>query len=125
MSLTTYAPKHPSAFSISDENVKRILNENYTSHHKEKELCRKEKVIDKQYGNVAVYDLQSALQLLKGLTLSFCYKSKINCWNLTVNDFKAKHGLKLKKNEDRMKLEYVFYYIQKIVQESNITKDLK
>lgn len=78
------------SFLNSDENERNDLNEIYTLHLEEKELCRKEKDLDKQKCNIAVYDLQAVLSLPKGFSSSFYYKSKINCYNFTISNLKAK-----------------------------------
>lgn len=79
------------SFLNADDNEKKVLNKAYTIHQEEKELCRKEKNLDKNRCYTAVYDLQAVLQLPKGFSSSFYYKSKINCFNFTISDLKAKN----------------------------------
>ncbi|XP_045453588.1 uncharacterized protein LOC123662839 [Melitaea cinxia] len=70
----------------------------YKLHLKEKTLSREEKDADmkllKELGHnnliVAIYDLQAVLPVPIGNSSAFFYKSKLNCYNFTVTDFKEK-----------------------------------
>lgn len=79
---------------VSYENAEGTAKENlkpkYLKHLEEKEESRREKERDK--GNispdnvVAVYDLQAVLQLPRGNTSVFYYRSKLNNLNLTISE---------------------------------------
>lgn len=95
--ISFYVPKKDQcdlceSFKNADEECKKTLVESYNQHQEEKVLSRKEKDVDKNKPNVAVYDLQAVMPLPKGMASSFYYKSKINCYNFTVSDLYAKHA---------------------------------
>ncbi|CAH2094970.1 unnamed protein product [Euphydryas editha] len=80
-------------FCVRYENAqgkaKEDLEVEYVKHIEEKELSRKEKDADKINAGpniiVAVYDLQAILQIPRGNTSIFYYKSKLNTFNLTIS----------------------------------------
>ncbi|CAG4946315.1 unnamed protein product [Parnassius apollo] len=80
-------------YKNSDSEEKRNLSQEYEQHQKEKVLARNEKDNDKSRADgtiVAVYDLQAVLQIPKGQISLFFYKSRINCFNFTISDLRAK-----------------------------------
>lgn len=80
-------------FKNTDEEGKRKLAQEYEQHLTEKNLARTEKENDKNRTDgtiTAVYDLQAVLQIPKGQVSLFFYKSRINCFNFTVSDLRAK-----------------------------------
>lgn len=83
-------------YKNSNEEEKSKLIQEYEEHLKEKDLARTEKENDKNRTDgpiVAVYDLQAVLQLPKGQISLFFYKSRINCFNFTISDLRAKDVL--------------------------------
>lgn len=74
----------------SNADQKKDIEEKYNTHLEEKNCSRLEKMNDRMKVNknfrVAVYDLEAVLQCPKGDTSSFYYKSKLNCYNLTVTE---------------------------------------
>ncbi|CAG4989653.1 unnamed protein product [Colias eurytheme] len=70
-------------------SAKENLEVEYLKHIEEKELSRKEKDADKTNVGpdniVAIYDLQAVLQLPRGNTSIFYYKSKLNTLNFTIS----------------------------------------
>lgn len=74
-------------YSATDKEKNK---EQYEKHHEEKELGRKEKDQDKKKDTnfiVASFDLQAVLPAPIGQASIFYYKSKLNCYNLTVSIF--------------------------------------
>ncbi|XP_022818610.1 uncharacterized protein LOC111351076 isoform X1 [Spodoptera litura] len=74
---------------------KEKLESNYTEHCRQKLLSRMEKKTDIELSRnrdsneiVAIYDLQAVMPVPVGESSSFYYKSKLNCFNLTVTDIK-------------------------------------
>lgn len=82
------------AYENADEEGKKLLQEEYDAHHKEKQLSRQEKEEDKakitKLYQVACFDLQAVLPVPRGEVSSFYYKSKLSTYNFTVSEFKKK-----------------------------------
>lgn len=94
-----FAPKKDqcdlcASYNNSNAEEKFVLEENYKSHIEEKNFSRVEKLNDRKKVNkntrVAVYDLEAVLQCPKGDISSFYYKSKLNCYNLTITELANK-----------------------------------
>lgn len=74
-------------YANSPEEGKKLLQERYDTHLKEKNLSRLEREKDKETKNhVITYDLQAALPCPAGKASSFYYISKLNVYNLTFAD---------------------------------------
>lgn len=80
------------AYKNATATEKENLESAYQLHQTEKKLSRDEKVRDKktacEVGSnmvVATYDLQAVLPVPVGQTSAFFYKSRLNCYNLTVS----------------------------------------
>lgn len=94
-------------YEQASTNRKIELQQKYEVHLKQKDLCRKEKRLDRQNiddTNICVvYDLQAVMQCPTGETSSFFYKSKLNCFNFTIVELMLKKSEKVnkrKKNAD-------------------------
>ncbi|CAH2102446.1 unnamed protein product [Euphydryas editha] len=78
------------SYENAEGTAKENLKPKYLKHLEEKEESRREKERDKgnisQDNVVAVYDLQAVLQLPRGNTSVFYYKSKLNNLNLTISE---------------------------------------
>lgn len=94
-----FAPKKDqcdlcTSYINSNAEQKIVLEESYKRHIEEKNYSRVEKLNDRKKVNknnrVAVYDLEAVLQCPKGDTSSFYYKSKLNCYNLTITELANK-----------------------------------
>ncbi|XP_074039657.1 uncharacterized protein isoform X2 [Leptinotarsa decemlineata] len=70
-------------------DTKKDLEVQYLKHIEEKDLSRIEKDADKKTSGpnkiIAIYDLQAVLQVPRGNTSIFYYKSKLNTLNFTVS----------------------------------------
>lgn len=78
------------SYQNSSDVQKKEFEVKYLSHIDEKDLSRIDKQNDRKNVDnnfkVAVYDLEAVLQCPKGNTSSFYYKSKLNCYNLTITE---------------------------------------
>lgn len=71
-------------------DTKKDLEVQFSKHIEEKDLSRLEKDADKKSAAgpnkmIAIYDLQAVLQLPRGNTSVFYYKSKLNTLKFTVS----------------------------------------
>lgn len=85
-----------SSYNNAKEGEKEVIQEKYDDHLKEKVLSRIEKEEDKNKAKesegkiiVATYDLQAVLPAPRGDISTFYYKSKINSYNLTINELQS------------------------------------
>ncbi|XP_072389593.1 uncharacterized protein [Diabrotica undecimpunctata] len=78
------------SYNNSNADQKKNLEEKYQTHIKEKNYSRIEKFNDRREINknikVVVFDLEAVLQCPRGNSSSFYYKSKLNCYNLTLTE---------------------------------------
>lgn len=97
--LGFFAPKKDqcdlcTSYYNSNAEQKIILEEKFKTHIEEKNSSRVEKLNDRNKINknfrVAVYDLEAVLQCPKGDISAFYYKSKLNCYNLTITELANK-----------------------------------
>lgn len=85
-------------FKNLSEAEKEIQGDKYSSHLKEKELSRTEKLKDVEESRssettiVACFDLQAVIQLPCGEISTFFYKRKLNCFNFTIYNITSKKG---------------------------------
>lgn len=107
-----YVPKKDqcdlcTSFANSNADGKKGLEEQYNTHLKEKTYSRDDKKNDRirieKNLRVAVYDLQAVMQCPRGNSSGFYYKSKLNCFNLTVTE--------LKKKDSKVAYENVHCYV--------------
>ncbi|RVE39906.1 hypothetical protein evm_015444 [Chilo suppressalis] len=81
-------------FVVDRNAIRKAIEEKYDTHIKEKNYSRIEKHNDRNNINknsrVAVYDLEAVLQCPRGDSSCFYYKSKLNCYNLTVTELTPK-----------------------------------
>lgn len=81
-------------YENADVTEKQGLQATYDTHQKEKRLSRLEKERDKNVTEphvlIAVYDLQTVVQLPKGNVSLFYYKCKLNVLNFTIHDISNK-----------------------------------
>lgn len=99
--ISFFTPKKDQCDLCSSYNNARVeereaIQEKYDKHLKEKVLSRAEKEEDKKKAKesegkiiVATYDLQAVLPAPRGDTSTFYYKSKINSYNLTINELQS------------------------------------
>ncbi|CAK1598166.1 unnamed protein product [Parnassius mnemosyne] len=80
------------AYDNCEGEEKEKKKQEYDTHLKEKDLCRAEKVKDKENKDavVAVYDMQAVFQCPKGDISLFYYVSKLNVFNFTIYDLHSK-----------------------------------
>ncbi|XP_053603832.1 uncharacterized protein LOC128671409 [Plodia interpunctella] len=82
------------SYHNSNADQKIPLEKDYMTHLEEKNISRIEKLNDRKKVNdnfkVVVYDLEAVLQCPRGDSSAFYYKSKLNCYNLTVTELTNK-----------------------------------
>lgn len=87
-------------YENSNNEEKEKLKEKYCTHIKEKDLCREQKLQDRQKINdtnlCVVYDMQAQMPSPNGDTSAFSYKSKLNSENFTVVELSKKKKILMK-----------------------------
>uniref|UniRef100_A0A6P7G4W5 Uncharacterized protein LOC114337687 n=1 Tax=Diabrotica virgifera virgifera TaxID=50390 RepID=A0A6P7G4W5_DIAVI len=91
--LSFFQPKNDqcdlcTSYNNSTADQKKDLEEKYQTHIKEKNCIEKFNDRSKINKNikVVVFDLEAVLQCPRGNSSSFYYKSKLNCYNLTLTE---------------------------------------